>query len=119
LSIASNGVAIYVASECHEAEIRDILCASFGVVIEPSTSIDDENAWTLPTLRVIPGEEPCEGRILIAVSYWLGLHDFFYLFRILSLSHQRSKSSLVAQCRAIRTTHAMPPPANSRLAATA
>jgi hypothetical protein len=80
LSIASNAVAIHFAGERHEAEFRDTLCALFGVVIQPSTPMDDKNAWTWSTLRVIPGDEPCEGRILIAVSYWLGVHDFFYLF---------------------------------------
>ena len=60
LTIARNAVAICVASERHESQFRDTLCAVFGVVIQPSTPMDDQNARTLSTLRVIPGEEPCE-----------------------------------------------------------
>jgi hypothetical protein len=79
LTIAGNAVAIHVASERHKAELCDMLGALPGVFIQAGAPMDDQDARTLIASGVIPGEEPGEGFVLIAIRYRPGVHDSTYL----------------------------------------
>jgi hypothetical protein len=53
-TIASNAIAVHVASKYDEAEFRQTPRPPFGMVVEASAPMDDQNARALVIQRIIP-----------------------------------------------------------------
>ena len=60
-------MAVHIASECNVAKVGEAPCPLFGVVIQPRTSVDNQDSWSLFDGHVVPGKHAGQGLAVVVV----------------------------------------------------